>query len=65
MSSPKYRRKLNKEQFEVLELLYRFRFGTSQLIANYFSKSSGDFAYKRLKILVEQGLIAKRFDGTG
>src|SRR6266851_1757591 len=64
MNSPKYRWELNKDQLAVLELLYRFRFGSSELIAKYFGKSSGDFVYKRLKILAEQELIGKRFDSS-
>lgn len=64
MSEPKYRRKLNVEQLEVLELLYRFRFGSSDLIAQSFGKTNGAFMYKRLKIMVEQGYIGKRFDSS-
>lgn len=61
---PKYRRPLKKEQIEVLGLLYRFRFASSELIAHYFGKKSGVFVYKRLKILQEQGFIGKRFDSS-
>jgi hypothetical protein len=61
---PKYRKRLNKEQQEVLELLYRFRFGTSELIAKYFNKNKGMDVYRRMKILEDQGLIGKRFDSS-
>jgi hypothetical protein len=61
---PKYRKRLNREQQEVLELLYRFRFGTSELIAKYFNKNKGMDVYRRMKILEDQGLIGKRFDSS-
>ncbi len=60
--NPKYRRPLNNDQAEVLYLLYRFRFGTSDLIAQCFGKNSGIYVYKRLKILSEQGYIGQRYD---
>jgi Replication-relaxation len=60
----KTRRKLNAEQLEVLELLYKFRFGSNDLIAQYFGKKSRSFVFKRLSILLEQGLIGKRFDSS-
>jgi len=60
----KHRRKLNDEQIEVLELLYKFRFGSNDLIAQYFGKKNRSFVFKRLSILLEQGLIGKRFDSS-
>lgn len=59
---PKYRKKLNQEQVAVLKLLYRFRFASSQHIARYSDKKSNKFVQKRLKILEDQELIAKRYD---
>lgn len=64
MIGPKRRRKLNAEQLEVLMLLYKFRFGSNDLIAQYFGKKDRSFVFKRLKILQEQGLIGKRFDSS-
>lgn len=60
----KHRRKLNEQQLEVLRLLYKFRFGTNDLFAQYFSKKDRSFVYKRLSILHERGLIGKRFDSS-
>lgn len=60
----KHRRKLNDEQLGVLKLLYKFRFGTNELFAEYFGKKDRSFVFKRLKILHEQGLVGKRFDGS-
>jgi len=61
-SVSKHRKKLNANQLEVLELLYRFRFGSNELFAQYFGKKDRSFVYKRLTILLDQGLIGKRFD---
>jgi Replication-relaxation len=59
---PKYRRPLNAEQIEVLEILYKFRFGTVALIKNYFLGSNpGTDVFRRLDVLVERGFIAKHY----
>jgi hypothetical protein len=63
-SVSKRRKKLNTEQLEVLELLYKFRFGSNDLFAQYFGKKDRSFVYKRLLILLEQGLVGKRFDSS-
>lgn len=63
-SEQKHRKKLNSEQLEVLELLYKFRFASNDLIAKYFGKKDRSFVFKRLSILLEQGLIGKRFDSS-
>lgn len=60
----KHRKRLNPEQLEVLNLLYKFRYGSNELIAQYFGKKDRSFVYKRLSILLEQGLIGKRFDSS-
>lgn len=64
MSEPKYRKTLNAEQLEVLELLYKFRFGSNNLTAEYFGKKDRSFVFKRLKILQDQGYIGKRFESS-
>lgn len=60
----KHRKKLNTEQLEVLGLLYKFRFGSNDLIAQYFGKKDRSFVFKRLTILLEQGLVGKRFESS-
>lgn len=60
----KYRLPLNNNQIQVLELLYKFRFGSSDIIAHYFGKPSGAFVFKRMKILEDQGYVARRYDGS-
>src|SRR3981081_4633049 len=63
MNEPvKRRRKLNTKQLEVLELLYKFRFGSNDLFAEYFGKKDRSFVFNRLSILHERGLIGKRFE---
>jgi len=47
-----------------LELLYKFRFGSRDLIARYFGKSNGVFVHKRLQILVDLGYIGRQYDGS-
>lgn len=61
-SADKHRRKLNNEQLEVLELLYKFRFGSNNLFAQYFGKKDRSFVHKRLSILLERNLIGMRFE---
>lgn len=63
-NNPKYRWPLNDDQLEILELLYKFRFGSNNLIAEYFGKNHRAFASNRLKVLEEQGFIGKRFDSS-
>lgn len=59
-----HRKTINDGQATVLELLYKFRFGSSDLIAEYFGKPSGVYLYKRLNILVQRGLVGKRYDSS-
>ena len=59
---PKYRKKLNEEQVEVLQLLWRFRFASNEQIAKYQQKPNSKAVQKRLKILEDQDFIAKRYD---
>jgi hypothetical protein len=61
-SEPKYRKKLNPEQVEVLQMLYRFRFASSEQIAQFQAKPNAKAIQKRLKILEDQDLITKRYD---
>ncbi len=64
MNNPKYRRPLNSDQIETLELLYKFRFGSVDLVREYFDKSSRGLIFNRLKVLEDQDLIAKHFDSS-
>jgi hypothetical protein len=58
---PRYRRPLNDYQLDILNLLYRFRFTTTELLA-----LSLDVKYKhkmnlRLKVLLDQGYIGRNY----
>ena len=55
-------RKLNHGQLEVLLKLYKYRFGTRELIASSLGKSNSTSIYSRLQILQVKGYIANRFD---
>ena len=55
-------RKLNHGQLEVLLKLYKYRFGTRQLIASSLSKSNSTSIYSRLQILQVNGYVASRYD---
>lgn len=59
---PKYRKKLNQEQVAVLNLLYTFRFASNEHVARYSGKKNAKHVQKRLKILEDQGYVAKRYD---
>jgi DNA-binding MarR family transcriptional regulator len=56
-------RNLTQKQFEVLRLLYRFRFGTSDLISLAQGGVTRHTAHMRLKALIEKGLIVRKHDG--
>jgi hypothetical protein len=61
---PKYRKQLNPDQLKVLELLLRFRFGTTELLARALGKRNGTIIKSRLSILREQGYIDRHYQGT-
>ncbi len=59
---PRYRRPLNSEQVEILDILYKFRFVTVATLRDYFFETNpGMNIFKRLETLAEQGFIAKRY----
>lgn len=60
---PKYRRRLNTSQLEVLELLFKFRFGTTYLVAQALGKKNGTVIKSKLSILREQGYIERHYEG--
>jgi hypothetical protein len=61
---PKYRRPLNPDQLQVLELLLKFRFATTNQIALFLNKPNQAFVFKRLKILEEQKYILRHYDNS-
>jgi hypothetical protein len=55
---------ITKKQLAVLELLYTFRFGTSDLLARALNLKDGRYIHMRLDALVKQGYIAKKYDSS-
>lgn len=60
---PKYRRPLNAEQQQILLALYKFRFGTTELLSKYQHKKNATSNNLRLKVLTEQGYLGRNYDG--
>jgi hypothetical protein len=60
----KYRRPLNPEQQEILHILYRFRFATTDLIAKYQNRKNGTAVFNRLKVLCDQEYIGRNFENS-
>ena len=52
------------KQLAVLKLLYRFRFGTTDLLARALDLKDGRYIHTRLEALVTQGYIGKNYDST-
>src|SRR5215471_11927841 len=62
---PINRKPLNYEQLHVLDSLYNFRFGTTDLLATSMSKpTSRRFMNERLRVLCEQEYIGRRYDSS-
>ena len=60
----KHRTKLNSTQIDILRVLAKFRFGSNNLVAQYYGKKDRSFMVRRLSLLVDRGLIAERFDSS-
>jgi hypothetical protein len=59
------RKTLNKKQLQILYLLYKFRFGTTELFTKCQSnKVSRQYVNKRLSILCGQEYIGRKYDGS-
>lgn len=53
---------LNNNQVALLELLYVYRFGSRQLVADSLGIKAGSSLHERLGVLLKHGYIAKRFE---
>lgn len=60
----KTRRKLNQGQLDVLILLYKFRFGTTALLARSLGLKDGTYINSRLSILVEQRYVGRNYNSS-
>lgn len=56
-------RKLNAGQLETLDLLFKYRYGTTELIAKIKNRPNGTAIRSQLNILYNQGLIERRYSG--
>jgi hypothetical protein len=58
-----HRKNLNEKQTELLIALYKFRFGTPELISQYMEQSLR-YTNVRLKILLDQEYIARNYNSS-
>jgi hypothetical protein len=64
-TQPSHRKALNKDQLNVLYALYKFRFGTTDLLITTQSKQiSRQYMNTRLRILCDQEYIDRRYDNS-
>lgn len=62
---PTHRKTLNKNQLQILYLLYKFRFATTELfVKSHNTKITRQYINVRLKILCEQEYIGRSYDGS-
>jgi DNA-binding MarR family transcriptional regulator len=62
--NPVHRKTLSKKQLAILYGLYRFRFGTDDLLANYLFNVSRQSMHDRLKVLCEKGYIGRIYNSS-
>jgi len=53
---------LKQGQIDILELLYKYRFGSRQLIADSLNIKAGSSLHEKLDVLIKHGYINKRLD---
>lgn len=58
---PKYRKGISKSQLQLLLVIFKFRFVSSEYIGKFVSKDKST-VYERLFVLVQQGYIRKDYD---
>lgn len=62
-SKQKYvRSKLSSNQITLLQLVYRYRFVSRQLVADSLGITTSPSLYRRLEVLVDKNILGKRFD---
>lgn len=60
---PKYRRPISKQQTRLLKLLYKFRFASTDLLAEIVERDRSTI-YESLYVLAKQGYVYKRYDSS-
>jgi hypothetical protein len=58
------RKSLNTKQLHILYALYKFRYGTEELLAQHQGNVSRRYMHERVRILCEQEYIGRRYDGN-
>ena len=53
---------LKQGQIDILETLYKYRFGSRQLLADSLSIKSGSNLFEKLNVLMKHGFVARRYD---
>ena len=53
---------LKQGQIDILETLYKYRFGSRQLLANSLGIKSGSNLFEKLNVLMKHGFVARRYD---
>lgn len=53
---------LKPGQITILELLYKYRFGSRQLVAESLSIKAGSSLHEKINVLIKHGLVGKRLD---
>lgn len=53
---------LKPGQLDILELLYKYRFGSRQLLADSLGIKAGSSLHEKLEVLVKHGYVEKRLD---
>lgn len=53
---------LKSGQIDILELLYKYRFGSRQLLADSLSIKAGSSLHEKLQVLIKHGYIAMRLE---
>lgn len=55
-------KRLNSKQLSILNTLYRFRFGTTELLANALNVKTKNKMNERLKVLLDQEYIGRHYE---
>lgn len=53
---------LKQGQIDIMETLYKYRFGSRQLLADSLGIKSGSNLYEKLNVLMKHGFVARRYD---
>jgi len=60
----KHRKSVSKGQLEVLKLLYKYRFGSIELLRSSLGLNKTPVLYKKLELLIDQEYVGKRYDSS-